>query len=74
MMNGGMMGNSMMADSGSLYGVEPISLDQAQKAVEDYVAGPATPTTVGSDDLRQPRLRLLSRRHRHGALEVLVDR
>jgi hypothetical protein len=76
-MMGGMMGSGMMGGySGSLYGVEPILLEQAQAAVEDYVAG------LGNSDLTVGEVMIFDN-HAYaqivetstgiGALEVLVD-
>lgn len=42
---GGMMGGGMMGGYGSLYGVEPLSTDEARQAVEDYLS------SFGNDDL-----------------------
>ena len=38
MMGGGMMNGSMMGGYGSLYGVEPLSVEDAHQAVEDYLS------------------------------------
>ncbi len=77
MMGGGMMGNSMMGGySGSLYGVEPISLEQAQAAVEDYVAGLGNPDlTVGEVMIfdNHAYAQIVEQSTGIGALEVLVD-
>jgi hypothetical protein len=58
MMNGfGMMGNGIMGGNGmmdgpgssQLYGVKPLSVDQAKKAVSDYVARFNNPDLVASE-------------------------
>jgi hypothetical protein len=45
MMDGGMMGSGMMGGYGSLYGVTPLSVDEARQAVESYLS------SFGNDDL-----------------------
>jgi hypothetical protein len=45
MMGAGMMNGGMMGGYGSLYGVEPLSVEEAHQAVEDYL------TSFGNDDL-----------------------
>ena len=78
MMGGGMMGNGMMGGFGSssLVGIEPLSLDQARKAVEDYMAG------LGNSDLtigevmvfdNQAYAQIVEKSTGIGAQEVLVD-
>jgi hypothetical protein len=78
MMGGGMMGNGMMGGSGSasLYGVKPLTIQDAQKAVESYLAG------LSNDDLElgevmvfdnQAYAIVLEKSTGVGAFEVLVD-
>ncbi len=78
MMGGGMMGGGMMGGYGSasLYGVKPLSLQEAQKAVESYLAG------LSNDDLalgevmvfdNQAYAIVVEKSTGVGAFEVLVD-
>ncbi len=73
MMDGGMMGGN---GSASLYGVRPLSIQDAQKAVESYLAG------LSNDDLNlgevmifdnQAYAIVLEKSTGVGAFEVLVD-
>src|SRR3990172_4469704 len=72
------MGPGMMGGFGSssLVGIEPLSLDQARKAVEDYMAG------LGNSDLtigevmvfdNQAYAQIVEKSTGIGAQEVLVD-
>ncbi len=77
MMNGGMMGSGVMGGSGNrLYGVSPVSLDQARQAAEDYAAG------LGNADLaigevmifdNHAYAQIIEKSTGIGAQEVLVD-
>jgi len=78
MMSGGMMGGGMMGGygSGSLYGVKPLSVEDAKKAVEGYLSG------LGNSDLaldevmifdNQAYARVVEKSTGVGAFEVLVD-
>src|SRR5574341_709434 len=78
MMGNGMMGGGMMGGSGSpsLYGVKPLSIQDAQKAVESYLTG------LSNDDLElgevmvfdnQAYAIVLEKSTGVGAFEVLVD-
>jgi hypothetical protein len=83
MMGGGMMGNGLMGGgmmggygSASLYGVKPLTIQDAQKAVESYLAG------LSNDDLElgevmvfdnQAYAIILEKSTGVGAFEVLVD-
>lgn len=73
MMNGGMMGGS---GSSKLYGVKPLSIDQAKTAVEKYLAG------LNNSDLSLKEVmifdnnayaRITEKSTGIGAFEVLVD-
>jgi hypothetical protein len=78
MMGGGMMGGGMMGGSGSasLYGVKPLSIQEAQKAIESYLSG------LSNDDLdlcevmifdNQAYAIVVEKSTGVGAFEVLVD-
>ena len=80
MMGGGMMGGSMMAGGmmggTSLYGLEPLTLTEAEEALNDYLA------FLGNDDLRlgeimifdnQAYAEIVEASTGIGAMEVLVD-
>src|SRR3989304_116909 len=78
MMSGGMMGGGMMGGygSGSLYGVKPLSGEDAKKAVEGYLSG------LGNSDLaldevmifdNQAYARVVEKSTGVGAFEILVD-
>lgn len=78
MMGGGMMGGSGMMWSGSprLWGIEPLSVETAQSALEDYLAG------LGDEDLAIGEImifenhayaEIVERSTGIGAMEVLVD-
>ena len=78
MMGGGMMGGGMMGGSGSasLYGIKPLSVQDAQKAVEGYLSG------LSNDDLdlgevmifdNQAYAIVVEKSTGVGAFEVLVD-
>ncbi len=78
MMGSGMMGGGMMGGYGSpsLYGVKPLTIQDAQKAVESYLAG------LSNDDLElgevmvfdnQAYAIVLEKSTGAGAFEVLVD-
>lgn len=77
MMGGGMMGGGMMGGySGSLYGVEPISLEQAQAAVKDYLAGLGNPDLIVGEVMvfdNHAYAQIVEKSTGIGALEVLVD-
>lgn len=79
MMNGGMMGgNGMMSSLGSsqLYGVKPVSLDQAKKAVSDYVTRFNNPDLIVSEIVifdNNAYARITEKSTGIGAFEVLVD-
>jgi len=80
MMGGGMLGTGMMAGGmmggTSLYGLEPLTLTEAEEALTDYLA------SLGNDDLRLGEIMIFDN-HAYaeiveastgiGALEVLVD-
>jgi hypothetical protein len=78
MMDSGMMGGGMMGGYGSpsLYGVKPLSIQDAQKAVESYLSG------LSNDDLvlgevmifdNQAYAIVVEKSTGVGAFEVLVD-
>lgn len=80
MMDGGMMGGAgyghMMGGYGSLYGVEPLSVEEARQAVEDYLS------SFGDDDLAIEEIMtfdnnayaiIVEQSTGVGAFELLVD-
>jgi len=80
MMDGGMMGSTgyghMMGGYGSLYGVEPLSVEEARQAVEDYLS------SFGDDDLAIEEIMtfdnnayaiIVEQSTGVGAFELLVD-
>ncbi len=78
MMNGGMMGNGMMGGFGSnsLAGIKPLSLDQARRTIEDYVAGLNNPDlTIGEVMVfdNHAYAQIVEKSTGIGAQEVLVD-
>ncbi len=79
MMNNGMMGgNGMMSGLGSsqLYGVKPLSLDQAKQAVSDYVTRFNNPDLMVSEIVifdNNAYARITEKSTGIGAFEVLVD-
>lgn len=79
MMNGGMMGgNGMMSGLGSsqLYGVKPLSVVQAKKAVTDYVTRFNNPDLIVSEIVifdNNAYARITEKSTGIGAFEVLVD-
>jgi len=73
---GGMMNGGMMGGYGSLYGVEPLSVDEARQAVEDYLS------SFGNDDLTIKEIMtfdnnayaiVVEKSTGVGAFELLVD-
>jgi hypothetical protein len=76
MMNGGMMGNEMMGSFDGLTSVDPLSIEEAESAVTDYLA------TLNNDDLSLGEIMIFDN-HAYaqivdessdiGAFEVLVD-
>ncbi len=84
MMNGGMMGNGMIGSNGmmsglgssQLYGVKPLSVDQAKKAVTEYVARFNNPDLIVSEIVifdNNAYARITEKSTGIGAFEVLVD-
>lgn len=78
MMGNGMMNNGMMNSLGSsqLYGVKPLSLDQAKKAVTDYVTRFNNPDLIVSEIVifdNNAYARITEKSTGIGAFEVLVD-
>jgi len=76
MMSGGMMGTGMMGGYGNLTDVEPLSIEEAETAVADYLA------TLNNDDLvlgeimifdNHAYAQILDETSGKGAFEVLVD-
>jgi len=78
MMGNGMMNNGMMSGLGSsqLYGVKPLSVDQARKAVTDYVTRFNNPDLIVSEIVifdNNAYARITEKSTGIGAFEVLVD-
>jgi hypothetical protein len=76
--NGVMSGNGMMGGPGSsqLYGVKPLSVDQAKKAVSDYVTRFNNPDLIVSEIVifdNNAYARITEKSTGIGAFEVLVD-
>ncbi len=77
MMGGGMMGSGMMGSGSSkLYGLKPLSIDQAKTAVERYLTGLNNPDLALKEVIifdNQAYARVVEKSTGLGAFEVLVD-
>lgn len=78
MMGSGMMNNGMMGGSGSsqLYGLKPLSIDQAKAAVEKYLTGLNNPDLSLKEVMifdNNAYARITEKSTGLGAFEVLVD-
>lgn len=83
MMHGGMMPNSMMSQgmmgswaTGALYDIDPLSLEEAQAAITDYLAGRAASNLAVGEVMifdNHAYAQIVEQDTHIGAFEVLVD-
>lgn len=76
MMNGGMMGGMVSGYNSGLYNVEPLSIDQARQAVEDYLASLGDADLVVRDVMifdNHAYAQIVEQSTGIGAMEVLID-